>query len=103
MYRIFRKKQPLFHHMFHVEDLEELLTQAGLESIETSEFLLWESIDVWIDTVETTRRHRQEIRDLFYNAPADVRAIHPFEVLPDGRIRDCWRWVIFSARKPGAT
>jgi len=99
MYRIFRKKQPLFHHMFMVDDLIELLTDAGFTEIETSEHLLWESIDVWIDTVETTRRHRQEIRELFYNAPDDVKAIHPFEVLPDGRIRDCWRWVIFSAMK----
>jgi DNA gyrase subunit B len=45
---------------------------------------------------------RHEIRDLYYNAPAEVRKVHPFEVLPNGAIRDCWRWVVFSAIKPGA-
>jgi DNA gyrase subunit B len=100
MYRIFKKKQPLLHHMFQADDLIGYLERAGLQGIETAEYLLWEDIDVWIDTVETTHLHRHEIRELYYNAPADVRRVHPFEVLPDGRIRDQWRWVIYSAFKP---
>ena len=100
MYRIFKKKQPLLHHMFQKDDLVTYLEEAGLSDVETSEYMLWEDIDVWIDTVETTHLHRHEIRELYYNAPADVRRVHPFEVLPDGRIRDQWRWVIYSAFKP---
>ncbi|RME24809.1 MAG: methyltransferase domain-containing protein, partial [Deltaproteobacteria bacterium] len=100
MYRIFIKKQPLLHHMFMAEDLVELLRSIGFDGIETAEHLLWESIDVWIDTWETTRLHRHEIRELYYNAPAEVRAVHPFEITPDGHIRDLWRWVIFSCWKP---
>ncbi len=100
MYRIFIKKQPLLHHMFMAEDLLDLLGSIGFGGIETSEHLLWESIDVWIDTWETTRLHRHEIRELFYNAPAEVRAVHPFEITSDGHIRDLWRWVIFSCWKP---
>jgi DNA gyrase subunit B len=65
-----------------------------------TEHLLWESIDVWIDTHETTSLHRQEIRHLFYSAPEEVREVHPFKVHPDGRIDDCWRWCIFSGFKP---
>ncbi len=101
MYRVFRKKQPLLHHMFLVEDLDRLLLDAGFEGIEHDELRVWESIDVWIDTWETTPVHRQEIRQLYYDAPADVRRVHPFEVLPNGRIRDAWRWVVFSCFKPG--
>ena len=97
---IFKKKQPLLHHMFQKDDLVGYLERAGLVDVETAEYLLWEDIDVWIDTVETTHLHRHEIRELYYNAPADVRRVHPFEVLPDGQIRDQWRWVIYSAMKP---
>ena len=100
MFRIFKKKQPLLHHMFQKDDLVGHLERAGLVDVETAEYLLWEDIDVWIDTVETTHLHRHEIRELYYNAPADVRRVHPFEVLPDGQIRDQWRWVIYSAMKP---
>jgi len=100
MHRIFIKKQPLLHHMFMAEDLLELLGTVGFGDIETDEKLLWESIDVWIDTWETSRLHRHEIRELFYNAPAEVRAVHPIEITPDGKVRDLWRWVIFSSWKP---
>lgn len=100
MHRIFIKKQPLLHHMFMAEDLLQLLTAHGFGGIETSEHLLWESIDVWIDTWETSRLHRHEIRELFYNAPAEVQAVHPIEITPDGHVRDLWRWVIFSSWKP---
>ena len=100
MHRIFIKKQPLLHHMFLAEDLITLLGEIGFAGIETTEHLLWESIDVWIDTWETTRLHRHEIRELFYNAPAEVRAVHPFEITSDGEIRDLWRWVIHSCWKP---
>ena len=100
MYRIFRKKQPLLHHMFLHEDLLKLLTDAGLTNIETTEINVWENIDVWIDTVETSRRHRHEIKEHFYNAPKEVRDVHPFEILDDGTVMDLWRWVIYSANKP---
>ena len=64
------------------------------------EYFLWESIDRWIDTHETTAAHRQDIIRLFHDAPAEVRAVHPFEVAPDGSVRDRWRWCIYSLRKP---
>ena len=100
MYRIFKKKQPLIFNLFQEEDFRELLLGAGFTGIKMDEHLLWESIDVWIDTVETPPLHRQQIRELFANAPEEARRIHPFEILPSGEIRDLWRWCIFSAWKP---
>ncbi len=100
MYRIFKKKQPLIYNMFQEEDFRTLLLGAGFVDLQMTEYLLWESIDVWIDTHETTSLHRHEIRDLFYNAPREARDVHPFEILPSGEIRDLWRWCIFSVRKP---
>ena len=101
MYRVFKKKQPLIFNMFQEEDFRELLLGTGFVDLEMTEYLQWESIDTWIDTHETPVLHRHEIRDLFANAPQEARAVHPFEVLPSGEIRDQWRWCIFSARKPG--
>ncbi|MDA8417991.1 MAG: methyltransferase domain-containing protein [Desulfobacteraceae bacterium] len=100
MYRVFKKKQPLIFNMFQEDDFRELLLGAGLVDLTMSEYRLWESIDVWIDTHETTNLHRHEIRELFYQAPQEVREVHPFEILPTGEIRDLWRWCVFSARKP---
>ena len=100
MHRIFAKKQPLLHHMFLHEDLLALLDRAGFQVVETAEHTLWEWIDVWIDTWETSALHRHEIRELYYNAPAEVRAIHPIEITSEGRIRDLWRWVIYSCTVP---
>jgi len=100
MYRVFKKKQPLLFNMFQEADFRALLEGAGFVDIEMTEYNLWESIDVWIDTHETSSLCRHEIRHLFYNAPKLVRDVHPFEILPDGQIRDCWRWCIFSAFKP---
>jgi DNA gyrase subunit B len=100
MFRIFKKKQPLFCNHFFAEEIVELLARVGYREVEFSEYLLWEPIDLWIDTHETTALHRAEIRELYYSAPDDVRAVHPFEVSSDGKIRDQWRWCIFSARIP---
>ncbi len=100
MFRIVKKKQPLFFNNLMEQDMIDLLTNAGFVNIETSEVLQWEDIDTWIDTWETSSIHRHQIRDLYHNAPAEVRAIHPFEIAPNGRITDCWRWVIFSGFKP---
>lgn len=100
MYRIFKKKQPLLYHMFQDVDFEKLLLDAGLVDIQTKELCVWESIDVWIDTIETSALHRFEIRKLFHEAPDYVKAVHPFKINPSGKIQDCWRWVIYSARKP---
>jgi DNA gyrase subunit B len=100
MFRIFKKKQPLFFNNFLAEDIVALLAKVGFERIECVDMPVWEPIDLWIDTHETTALHRREIRDLYYNAPGDVRDVHPFEIAPDGQIRDCWRWSIFSAFKP---
>ncbi len=100
MYRVFKKKQPLIFNMFQEEDFRELLLGAGLTDITMEEIGVWESIDTWIDTHETTSLHRHEIRDLFANCPEEARRIHPFEILPTGEIRDLWRWCIFSAFKP---
>ncbi len=100
MYRIFKKKQPLTFTMFQEEDFRKLLLEAGFVDLKMTERHRWESIDVWIDSYETTSLHRHEIRELFYNAPQEAKAVHPFEILPSGEIRDLWRWCIFSARKP---
>jgi DNA gyrase subunit B len=101
MFRIVKKKQPLFFNNLTAERMMELLTGAGFVDIETTEYLQWEDIDTWIDTHETPSINRHEIRDLYHNCPKEVRAVHPFEISPTGQIRDCWRWVIFSAKKPG--
>ncbi len=100
MYRVFKKKQPLIYNMFQEEDFRELLLQAGFVDLQMKEMNVWESIDVWINSYETTEIHRHEIRDLFKNAPTEVREIHPFKILPNGEIQDLWRWCIFSVRKP---
>jgi len=100
MNRIFRKKQPLLHHMFLHEDLLKLLEDAGFTNIHSKEINVWENIDIWIDTVETSRRHRHEIKEHFFNAPQEVRDVHPFELKDDGTVHDLWRWVIYACNKP---
>ncbi|MFH1618481.1 MAG: methyltransferase domain-containing protein [bacterium] len=100
MYRIFKKKQPLIFNMFQEEDFKRLLTDAGFVELEMKEIRVWESIDVWIDSYETTGLHRHEIRQLYLNAPVEAKAIHPFKISPSGEIHDLWRWCVFSARKP---
>ena len=101
MFRIFKKKQPLLYHMFLESDFRAVIEDSGLVVDRMEEFNLWENLDVWIDTHETATLHRYEIRKLFYEAPAEVKAVHPYKVLPSGKIMDCWRWCIYSARKPG--
>ncbi|MFH8349960.1 methyltransferase domain-containing protein [Streptomyces sp. NPDC018045] len=100
MYRVFKKKQPLLHQMFRERDFRSLLLGAGFQDVRMTEYLLWESIDQWIDTHETTPAHRREIQRLFYEAPREVRDAHPFEVQADGSINDQWRWCVYSLRKP---
>lgn len=100
MYRVFKKKQPLIYNMFQEEDFRRLLTGAGFADLHMEELNVWESIDVWIDSYETTSVHRHEIRELFRNAPPEARAVHPFKILPNGEIQDLWRWCVFSVRKP---
>lgn len=100
MYRVFKKKQPLIYNMFQEDDFRSLLLGAGFVDLEMKEINVWESIDVWINSYETTDRNRFEIRDLFKNAPQEVREVHPFKILPNGEIQDLWRWCIFSVRKP---
>jgi DNA gyrase subunit B len=101
MFRIFKKKQPLLCQMFLEEDFRRLLVDAGFVLEQVDEYELWESIDLWIDTHETTPAHRQEIHRLYHDAPREVRAVHPFEVREDGTIHDQWRWCVYSLRKPG--
>ncbi|MFA1538096.1 methyltransferase domain-containing protein [Actinomadura monticuli] len=100
MYRIFKKKQPLLFQMFGEEQFRDLLLGAGFGDLRMTTHHLWESIDQWTDSHETTPRHRQEIYRLFYDAPKEVRAVHPFEIGADGSVRDCWRWCVYSVRKP---
>ena len=102
-FRIVKKKQPLFFNNFLAEDLVRLLEDAGFVDIETSELTVWEDIDTWIETHETPSLQRHEIRRLYHEAPAEVRRAHPFEITPSGRIRDQWRWVVYSAFKPSKT
>jgi DNA gyrase subunit B len=56
--------------------------------------------DLWIDTHEPTPAHRQEIYRRYYDAPEELRAVHPFEVSVDGSVRDRWRWCVYSVRRP---
>ena len=100
MFQIVKKKQPLFVNNLYDEDMRELLSGAGFVDVTTEEFLQWEDIDNWIATWETPPLHRHQIKDLYVHAPEEVRAVHPFEISPSGAIRDCWRWVIYSAFKP---
>ncbi|MFJ7413466.1 methyltransferase domain-containing protein [Streptomyces sp. NPDC098077] len=100
MFRVFKKKQPLLFQMFREEDFRALLTGGGFTDVRMEEYFLWESIDRWIDTHETTPAKRQEIYRLYYDAPREIRDVHPFEVLPDGSVRDRWRWCVYSVRKP---
>jgi DNA gyrase subunit B len=101
MYRIFKKKQPLLYQMFTERQFQQLLVDAGFTDLRMEEYFLWESIDRWIDTVETTPAHRAEILELFYSAPREVRDVHPFKVDADGSVADRWRWCVYSVRKPG--
>ena len=81
-------------------DMRRLLEDAGFVDVTMTETVQWEDIDTWIDTWETPAMQRAQIRDLYHHAPAEVRAVHPFEIGPDGRIRDGWRWCVFSGFKP---
>ena len=100
MFQVVKKKQPLFVNNLYDEDMRRLLTEAGFVDLTTQEYLQWEDIDNWIATWETPQLHRHQIRDLYHHCPTEVRAAHPFEVSPAGAIRDCWRWVVYSAFKP---
>ncbi len=101
-FRVVKKKQPLFFNNLMAEDMVRLLENAGFVDIVTKDLVCWEDIDVWIDTWETPNLHRHEIRQLYYDAPAEVRRVHPFEIRPDGTIFDQWRWVVLRGRKPSA-
>jgi DNA gyrase subunit B len=100
MFRIVKKKQPLFVNNLMAQDLVELLGKAGFVDITQTEYLQWEDIDNWIDSWETPVMQRHEIRELYHRAPAEIREVHPFEISASGQIRDLWRWCIFSAFKP---
>jgi DNA gyrase subunit B len=100
MFRIVKKKQPLFFNNLMEEDMRALLQNAGFTDITVTEYRQWEDIDTWIDTWETPSLNRHEIRDLYHDAPAEAKAVHPFEIDPTGRILDCWRWVVLSGIKP---
>lgn len=100
MFRLLKKKQPLFFNNFLEEDFRALLEGAGFVDVAMEETARWEDIDTWIDTWETPSLHRHEIRDLYHHAPQEVRAVHPFRISASGAIEDCWRWCVFSAFKP---
>lgn len=100
MYRIFKKKQPLIYNMFQEEDFRKMLLSAGFMNLTMTEMNVWENIDVWINSYETTHLHRHEIREIYRNASSEVKKVHPFKILPNGEIHDLWRWCIFSVNKP---
>lgn len=100
MYRIFKKKQPLIFNMFQEEDFRKLLLGAGFVDLKMTEMNVWENIDVWINSYETTHLHRHEIREIYRNASSEIKEVHPFKILPNGEIHDLWRWCIFSVTKP---
>ncbi len=100
MYRIFKKKQPLIYNMFQEEDFRKMLLSAGFNNLHMTEMNVWENIDVWINSYETTHLHRHEIREIYRTASAEVKKAHPFKILPNGEIHDLWRWCVFSVTKP---
>jgi len=100
LFRVFKKKQPLFYNLHQEEDFRRMLLSAGFVDLEMTEMNVSESIDTWIDSFETSAIHRHEIRELYKSAPTGVRAVHPFRIEPDGQINDLWRWCVFSVRKP---
>jgi DNA gyrase subunit B len=100
MYRIFKKKQPLIFNMFQEEDFRRMLLGAGFTNLEMNEIIVWENIEVWINSYETTSIHRHEIREIYKNAPQSVRDVHPFNYNPQGEILDAWRWCVFKVKKP---
>jgi len=100
MYRIFKKKQPLIFNMFQEEDFRKLLLGAGFVDLQMNELAVWENIEVWINSYETTSIHRHEIREIYKNAPQSVRDVHPFKYNSQGEILDAWRWCIFKVKKP---
>jgi DNA gyrase subunit B len=99
MYRIFKKKQPLLYQMFTERDFRQLIENAGFIDVHMKEYFLWESIDRWIDTVETTALHRQEILQLFYNAPIGSREPHISGLT--GKVRDLV--LILSSSRGGSS
>jgi hypothetical protein len=107
-------------YFFPPLDIEKLLCDGGCKEIatrrytsvgdievwsdngaigEVSEHFLWESIDRWINTHQTTPRAHREIFNLFAEAPQEERDVRPFEISPSGAIRDRWRWCVCSVRK----
>lgn len=100
MYRIFKKKQPLIYNMFQEEDFKKMLLSAGFNNLHMTEMNVWENIDVWINSYETTHLHRHEIREIYRNASNEIKKVHPFKILPNGEIHDLWRWCVFSVNKP---
>ena len=86
--------------MFQEEDFRKLLLGAGFNDLVMTEMNVWENIDVWINSYETTHLHRHEIREIYRNASNEIKNVHPFKILPNGEIHDLWRWCIFSVRKP---
>lgn len=100
MYRIFKKKQPLIFNMFQEEDFRRMLLGAGFIDLKMNELVVWENIEVWINSYETTSIHRHEIREIYKNAPQSVRDIHPFKYNTQGEILDAWRWCVFKVKKP---
>lgn len=103
MYRIFKKKQPLIYNMFQEEDFRKMLLSAGFNNLQMTEMNVWENIDVWINSYETTHLHRHEIREIYRNASSEIKKAHPFKILPNGEIHDLWRWCVFSVNKPVAS
>ena len=97
---VFLTKQPLARFFYTEQNLRDMLEWVGFRDVKVTDHPLWESIDLWVDTDETPTPAREKIRRLFQEIPAEAARIHPIEIRPDGEVRDCWRWIILSARKP---
>ena len=59
--------------MFQEEDFRKMLLDAGFVDLEMTEMNVWENIDVWINSYETTDLHRHEIREIYKNASAVLK------------------------------
>lgn len=93
-----RAKQPLIKNLLVAEDLTDIMTQAGFVDLEMSEVRVWESIRLWMDSPEACAAS-EEVFALYRSAPPEVARLRGITIT-DQEIRDCWRWVLVSGRKP---
>ena len=98
--RINRAKQPLIKNLLLAADLERFVKEAGLVDLELKELFVEESIRRWVDSPEAQGGGNDVFR-FYQETPPEIREIRHI-VVGEDEVRDTWRWVVISGRKPGA-